>query len=375
MPHTPEANPGALRFSITHRDPDSRARCGRLELPHGTVETPVFMPVGTQGTVKAMTPRHLEECGASIILANTYHLALRPGAELVRRAGGLHRFMSWDRPILTDSGGYQVFSLSDLNRIDEDGVTFRSHIDGAVLRLTPESSVELQNALGADIIMALDDCPGGNAGRDRVAAAVERTTRWARRSFEAHRRPDQALFGIAQGGVFDDLRRLSADCLREIDFPGFAIGGVSVGESPEEMRRIVRLCAPLLPAEKPLYLMGVGTPEDLVDMVGEGVDMFDCVIPTRSARNAKLFVRGGALNMRNSCHTEDFRPVDPACGCYACTDFSRAYLRHLYHRGEILASILGTIHNVSFFQSLMGELREAIRRGRYGEFRKAWPRG
>ena len=330
------------------------------------------MPVGTQGTVKAMTPRDLEECGASIILANTYHLALRPGADLVRRAGGLHRFISWDGPILTDSGGYQVFSLADLNRVDEDGVSFRSHIDGALLRLTPESSVELQNSLGADVIMALDDCPAATASREQVAAAVERTTRWARRCFETHRRSDQALFGIVQGGIFDDLRRRSAESLRQIDFPGFAIGGVSVGESPAEMRRIVKLCAPLLPEEKPLYLMGVGMPDDLVDMVGEGVDMFDCVIPTRNARNASLFVRGGALNLRNSCHSEDFGPVDPACGCYTCKNFSRAYLRHLYQRGEMLASILGSIHNVSFFQSLMGELRQAIRHGRYTEFRETW---
>ena len=364
--------PSSLRFEITHRDPDSRARCGRLELTHGIVETPVFMPVGTQGTVKAMTPRNLEECGASIILANTYHLALRPGADLVRRAGGLHRFIAWDGPILTDSGGYQVFSLADLNRVDEDGVSFRSHIDGALLRLTPESSVELQNSLGADIIMALDDCPAATASREQVAAAVERTTRWARRSFEAHRRSDQALFGIVQGGIFDDLRRRSAGSLRQIDFPGFAIGGVSVGESPAEMRRIVKLCAPLLPEEKPLYLMGVGTPDDLVDMVGEGVDMFDCVIPTRNARNASLFVRGGVLNMRNSCHSEDFGPVDASCVCYTCKNFSRAYLRHLYQRGEMLASILGSIHNVSFFQSLMGELRQAIGNGRYSEFRETW---
>lgn len=374
-PSPPErSNTPALRFTVTDRDAGSRARCGRLELTHGVVETPVFMPVGTQGTVKAMTPRDLEDCGVTMILANTYHLALRPGVDLVRRAGGLHRFLSWDRPILTDSGGYQVFSLSHLNRIDEDGVSFRSHIDGAPVRLTPESAVELQNALGSDIIMALDDCPPTTATRQEVAAAVERTTRWARRSFDAHRRADQALFGIVQGGVFDDLRELSAGSLTEIDFPGFAIGGVSVGESPAEMRRIVRLCAPLLPPEKPVYLMGVGTPEDLIDMVGEGVDMFDCVLPTRNARNASLFTRGGVLNMRNSRHGEDLGPVDPACGCYTCKNFSRAYLRHLYLRGEILACILGSIHNTGFYQTLLRELREAIRGGRYRGFRRDWRR-
>jgi queuine tRNA-ribosyltransferase len=331
------------------------------------------MPVGTQGSVKGLTPRDLRECAVTMILANTYHLALRPGPELIQRAGGLHRFVSWDGPMLTDSGGYQVFSLAELGRIDDDGVSFRSHIDGALTRFTPEESIRVQNALGADVIMAFDECPPHGAPREKVSRAVDRTTRWAERSLTAHARAgDQALFGIVQGGVHGDLRVESARQITALDFPGIAIGGVSVGEPPAEMRRVVAACAPLLPRSKPLYLMGVGTPADLVEMVGYGVDMFDCVMPTRHARNTNLFLRRGVLKMRNSCHSGDFGPVDPDCPCYTCQNFSRSYLRHLYLRGEILASVLGTIHNLTFYQRVMTELREAIRAGRYGEYRAGW---
>ncbi len=362
-----------FEFRLEAEDSTCGARCGRLELPHGPVETPVFMPVGTQASVKGMTPRDLRECGTEILLANTYHLALRPGSDLVRRAGGLHAFMGWDRPILTDSGGYQVYSLSTLNRIDDDGVTFRSHVDGELLRLTPERSVEIQNDLGADIIMAFDECPPYDAPRREVERAVERTSRWAQRSLAAHRRPaEQALFGIVQGGRFDDLRLQSSAELKSLDFAGYAIGGVSVGETPEAMRRVVAVTAPQLPRERPRYLMGVGTPDDLVDMVALGVDLFDCVMPTRHARNASLFGATGSLNLRNQRFADDFSPVLPGCRCYTCKHVTRAYLRHLYGRGEMLAPILGTLHNLTYYHDLIERMRAAIRGGTFGDFCRLW---
>jgi len=363
-----------IQFDITHRDARTRARRGLLKLPHGVVETPLFLPVGTQGAVKAITPRDLEEVGTSMILANTYHLALRPGADVVREAGGLHSFMAWSGPILTDSGGFQVFSLATLGRVDEEGVTFRSHIDGDSLQLTPERSVEIQNALGADIIMAFDECVPAGAERHLVERAANRTSQWAERSVQAHRREDQALFGIVQGGVHEDLRRMSAQQITALDFPGYAVGGVAVGETPEEMRGAVDTVEPLLPAGKPRYLMGVGEPGDIVDMVGRGMDIFDCVIPTRHARNASLFTRRGVLKMRNLAFVKDFAPIEDGCDCYACRRFARAYLRHLYTRNEMLGGILGTIHNLRFFQRLMEDLRRAIRENRFVEFRESCPR-
>ncbi len=362
----------SLKFCVSRRDPLTSARLGRLEVPHGVVETPAFLPVGTQATVKAITPRDLKETGASMILANTYHLALRPGPDVVREAGGLHRFMGWDGPILTDSGGFQVFSLASLNRVGEEGVSFRSHIDGELIHLTPERSIEIQNALGADVIMAFDECVPSTADREAVDRAVERTTRWAERSASAHRREDQALFGIVQGGVHEDLRRRSAAQITALDFPGYAIGGVSVGETPEEMRRAVEVVAPLLPEDRPRYVMGVGGPRDIVDMVASGIDLFDCVIPTRHARNASLFTRSGLLKMRNLSHLRDFRPVEEDCPCYACRTFTRAYLRHLYTREEMLAGMLGTIHNLTFFQRLLGKIRGAIGVGKYAELREGF---
>ncbi|HZN58063.1 MAG TPA: tRNA guanosine(34) transglycosylase Tgt [Planctomycetota bacterium] len=363
-----------LRFTLVAQDPSTRARLGRLELPHGLVETPVFMPVGTQGTVKGILPRDLLEGGATIILANTYHLALRPGPEIVRDAGGLHGFMSWTGPILTDSGGFQVFSLASLNRIGDDGVSFRSHIDGDLIHLSPERSIEIQNALGADIIMAFDECPPHPASREVVERAVERTAAWAARCAASHARGDQALFGIVQGGIHEDLRRRSVEQIASLDFPGCAIGGVSVGESPLEMRSVVDFTAPLLPEDRPRYVMGVGGPEDIVDMVASGVDMFDCVLPTRNARNACLFTRQGVLRMRNQSLARDFTPVEADCGCATCRGFTRAYLRHLYTRDEMLGGMLGTIHNLAFFHRLLRDIRSAIREGMYGEFRERFLR-
>ncbi len=361
-----------LRFRVLSTDPACSARVGTLRLPHGEVETPAFMPVGTQGTVKGILPRDLRETGAGLILANTYHLALRPGPEIVREAGGLHRFMGWDGPILTDSGGFQGFSLASLNKVTDDGVAFRSHIDGALIHLTPERSIEIQNSLGADIIMAFDECASYTADRPAIERAVDRTARWAERSAQAHRRDDQALFGIIQGGVHDDLRRRSAAQITALDFPGYAIGGVSVGETPAEMSRAVEVVAPLLPPDRPRYVMGVGGPEDLVGMVASGIDLFDCVIPTRHARNASLFTRAGLVKVRNLRFARDFTPLESDCPCYACRKFTRAYLRHLYTRNEMLAGMLGTIHNLTFFQRLMGKIRQVIRDGRYREFQASF---
>ncbi len=336
-----------------------RARAGILHTPHGDVPTPVFMPVGTQATVKTMSPRDLREVGASLILANTYHLYLRPGAETVAKLGGLHRFMSWDGPILTDSGGFQIFSLQALRQVDEDGVTFRSHLDGSLHRFTPELVIAVQEQLGADIIMALDECPNPHDYAYNVAA-LERTHRWAERCLRAHTRPDQALFGIVQGGVFPDLRAQSAAFLTRLDFPGYGIGGLSVGETKAEMHAMLDLLDTLLPPEKPRYLMGVGTPEDLLACVVRGVDMFDSVLPTRLARHRAALTRTGRINLRNARYAEDPGPLEPGCTCYTCQTFSLAYLHHLVKADEILGLHLLTIHNLHLMLTVAREIREAI---------------
>lgn len=343
---------------------------GRLYTPHGEVSTPVFMPVGTQASVKAMTPEELEELGAEIILANTYHLYLRPGHDLVQEAGGLHSFMGWSRPILTDSGGFQVFSLAALRRIEEHGVRFRSHLDGSAHFIGPKEAIAIQEALGADIIMAFDECAPYPAEKSYVEEAVARTTAWARECLQAHRREDQALFGIVQGGVFKDLRERSAAELVPMDFPGYAVGGLSVGEPKELMLETLAWTTPLLPRDKPRYLMGVGTPEDLLEGVALGVDMFDCVQPTRIARHGTVFTRSGTLTVRNAAYARDFSPLDPECDCYACRRFTRAYIRHLLKANEILGARLTTYHNLAFLVRLMKEIREHLAAGDFDAWRK-----
>jgi queuine tRNA-ribosyltransferase len=358
-------------FSFSVEARDGRARAGRLVTPHGEVETPVFMPVGTAGAVKAVLHRDLREIGARILLANTYHLMLRPGDALVAGLGGLHGFTGWDGPFLTDSGGYQVFSLAALRKLDEDGVRFQSHIDGSPHVLSPERSMQIQENLGADIAMAFDECPPGDAPREAVAEATARTTRWARRSRDAHRRSDQWLFGIVQGGVHLDLRETSARELQEIGFPGYAVGGLSVGEPKEGRDRVLEHLDPILPADRPRYLMGVGTPEDLVDSVARGIDMFDCVMPTRNARNGQLFTRGGRLSIRNARYKDDPRPPDPECSCPTCRTVSRAYLRHLHQAGEMSAATLMSIHNLFLYVDIMKAMRQSIRLCRFEEWRGA----
>jgi queuine tRNA-ribosyltransferase len=352
-------------FTVIQQDPETGARLGRLSTPHGEVATPAFMPVATQGTVKATSPRELREVGAEIILANAYHLYLRPGAELVDQMGGLHGFMGWDGPILTDSGGYQVFSLKDLCRVSEEGVHFRSHLDGSAHFLTPESVVRIQEYLGVDIAMVLDECVPGPASYAEAARAVARTTRWAERALTAKTRRDQALFGIVQGGVYPELREQSARELLPLDFPGYAVGGLSVGEDPDLTLKLAELSVQFLPQERPRYLMGVGTPEQLVRYVALGFDMFDCVLPTRNARNGTLFTREGKLNIRRAEYATDPRPVDEECGCYTCQHFSRSYLRHLASAGEILSARLNTLHNLYFYQYLMRAMRQALAADRF----------
>jgi queuine tRNA-ribosyltransferase len=356
-------------FSLQARD--GRGRAGIFNTPHGPLSTPVFAPVGTQATVKALTPEQLESLGARLILANTYHLYLRPGDQLIARMGGLHDFMRWDGPILTDSGGYQVFSLADRRSVDADGVTFRSHLDGAEHRLTPEKTIAIQENLGADIIMTLDVCPAPD-DRPAVELATERTHAWAERCLAAHTRDDQALFGIVQGGVFDDLRRQSAAFISDLGFAGIGIGGLSVGESKAETLAALELLDEILPDDRPRYLMGVGSPDDLVEGVMRGVDMFDCVLPTRMARNHSALTRTGRLNMRRADYAEDSRPIDPDCECYTCRNFSRSYLRHLSVAGEMLAATLLSIHNLFSLISLMGDLRQAILDSRLEAFAQAF---
>jgi queuine tRNA-ribosyltransferase len=358
-----------FRFELEAVDRDTGARAGRWHTPHGVVETPAFMPVGTRGSVKGLWPHQLRETGAQKILANTYHLALRPGAEVVRDLGGLHRFMNWDGPILTDSGGFQVFSLSDLRRMDERSVVFKSHIDGSLLELSPESAMRIQEDLGADCIMCLDECPPATAAEETIQAAVDLTTRWAARCRDAHQRSDQALFGIVQGGVLPGQRERSARGLLPLDFPGYAIGGLSVGESPAQMYETVQVTAPMLPEGKPRYLMGVGRPVDLIECVVRGIDLFDCVMPTRNARNATAFTSRGPVKLRNLVHQRDDGPLDPDCPCRTCTGFSRGYIRHLFMVEEMLGPMMLTLHNLTYYQTLMRELRTAIKSNRVREFR------
>lgn len=359
-----------FEFNIIAECPVTGARAGELSTPRGVIETPLFMPVGTQATVKAMSPLELKELGAQIILGNTYHLYLRPGADVIAESGGLHRFMGWPGGILTDSGGFQVFSLSQLRKITDDGVEFRSHIDGSAHFMTPELSIGVQERLGSDIVMCFDECVKLPATEDASRKAVERTLKWARRCKESHAREDQALFGIVQGALFSDQRVECAERLIEMGFPGYAIGGLSVGEPKEEMYRILDILAPVLPRVRPRYLMGVGMPDNLVESVARGVDMFDCVLPTRNGRNGNLLTRAGRMNIKNAAYERDFRPVDERCGCYACRNFTRAYLRHLYKCGEILAARMCSLHNLYFLTDLMKRARSAIIGGSFPDFHK-----
>ena len=358
----------SLRYELIATD--GAARRGRVHARHGTIETPAFMPVGTYGTVKAMTPEELEGLGAEIVLGNTFHLMLRPGADVVAELGGLHRFMHWQRPILTDSGGFQVFSLAKLRKISEEGVRFRSPIDGSEVRLTPEDSMDVQRKLGSDIAMMFDDCTAWPATHDGARASMERSMRWAKRCHARYYRdePPGDLFGIVQGGMYGDLRRESLDALLELDLPGLAVGGLAVGEPEPERLRVLEEILPHMPADRPRYLMGVGRPEDIVAAVQRGVDMFDCVMPTRHARNGHLFTSTGVINIRNAVHQRDPGPIDPACACYTCRNYSRAYLRHLDRCKEILGARLNTIHNLHFYLDLMRRLREAIEAGRLDAF-------
>jgi queuine tRNA-ribosyltransferase len=352
-------------FEILHTDSDSSARIGLLTTAHGQVETPVFMPVGTAGAVKGITPQQLKETGCELVLANTYHLLLRPGVETVEKIGGLHKLMSWEGPILTDSGGYQVFSLSSLTKTDDEGVEFASHIDGAKIYLNAEIATDIQNRLGADIIMCFDECTPFPIDRPQLETAVDRTITWAKRSKEAHKNPNQLLFAIVQGGIDPELRTYCASELVETGFDGYAIGGLSVGEGHENMAKTVTHTAKLLPEDKPRYLMGVGTPEDIIAAVKAGVDMFDCVLPTRNGRNAFAFTQSGGLRLRNSVHIDDTRPIEADCDCYCCRHFSRAALRHFFNSGEMLGPILLSVHNLAFYQKLMAGIRQAIKRNEF----------
>ncbi|MGB7413390.1 MAG: tRNA guanosine(34) transglycosylase Tgt [Thermosynechococcaceae cyanobacterium] len=344
---------------------ETKARVGTFETPHGSVETPRFMPVGTLANVKTITPDQLQATGAQMVLANTYHLHLQPGEDIVERAGGLHRFMNWQGPILTDSGGFQVFSLSEMRSIEESGVSFRSPRDGQVIHLSPEKAIAIQNALGADVIMAFDECAPYPASRETIEAATDRTTRWLVRCIEAHQRPEQALFGIVQGGTYLDLRQKSARALVEFDLPGYAIGGVSVGEPPELIEKIVQATTPLLPVDKPRYLMGVGTYREMAQAIAAGIDLFDCVIPTRLARHGNALVQGDRWNLKNNRFREDFTPLDSSCPCYACQNFTRAYLSHLLRSKELLAYTLLSIHNITELIGFTQQIRQAIIQGTF----------
>ena len=355
-------------MSISATDPGCSARVGLLTLTHGTVNTPAFMPVGTQGTIKGLLSDQVRATGVEMMLANTYHLALRPGDETVAKLGGLHSFMSWDRPILTDSGGFQVFSLADRCKMSEKGVVFSSHIDGRRFDLTPETAMSIQQNLGADVAMCLDHCPKLPADKKTIAEAVERTIRWARRCRDAHQRPDQALFAITQGASHKDLREQCAEELVAMDFPGYAVGGVSVGEDREHVHEALKVSTPKLPLNKPRYLMGVGRPEDLLIAIEHGIDMFDCVWPTRNGRNASCMTFEGTVRLRNAAHKLDPRPLEEGCPCIACRQYSRAFLRHMFMSGEMTGPILATIHNLTFLQRLMEQVRSAIMEGRYLAF-------
>ena len=382
------------RFSFERiaRDKETHARSGRVVTAHGSFDTPAFMPVGTQGTVKALTQQMLEDAGASIILGNTYHLFLRPGQMTINRLGGLHRFIAWERPILTDSGGFQVFSLNSLRKLSEEGVTFQSHVDGSMHFLSPERSMEIQAALGSDIVMAFDECTPYPASRDEALASLQLTERWARRSKQRlgdlHNDPgeaqnagitivnqSQALFGINQGSTYPDLRRQSLEGLVEIGFDGYAIGGLSVGEEKSAMFEVVSNIAPTMPDDRPRYLMGVGTPEDIIEAVALGVDMFDCVMPTRNARNGQLFTSRGKMNIKNTRYRDDPQPIDDSCMCAVCARYSRAYVRHLYMSGEILGSVLSSLHNIGFYLDMMFMMRQAITLGTFKEFSNSFLSG
>ncbi len=361
-----------MKFELTTTDPGCEARLGNILTSHGEIRTPAFMPVGTQGTVKGLLPEQVRSLGADIILGNTYHLYLRPGHELIAALGGLHKFMNWEGPILTDSGGFQVYSLGALRKTNDDGAVFQSHIDGSKHFLSPEKAVEIQEALGSDIMMCLDECIAYPADKKTTEAALRRTAQWAKRCREVKRNSAQALFGIVQGGFYQDLRRQGVDDIRNIGFDGYAIGGLSVGEPKESMLETLAATAPLLPQDAPRYLMGVGTPEDIVEGVFHGIDMFDCVMPTRSARNGLLFTNEGKVVIRNARYREDSSPIEIGCDCYTCRNYSRAYLRHLYVAGEILAMVLNTIHNLRHYLRLMEGIRAAIKDGRFGEFRRVF---
>ncbi|RCW66431.1 tRNA guanosine(34) transglycosylase Tgt [Saliterribacillus persicus] len=361
----------AIRYELIKTCKQTGARVGKVHTPHGSFDTPIFMPVGTLATVKTMSPEELEELGAKIILSNTYHLWLRPGEDIVKTAGGLHKFMNWDKPILTDSGGFQVFSLSDLRQIEEKGVHFRNHLSGEKLFLSPEKAMEIQNALGSDIMMAFDECPPYPASEQYMKDSVERTSRWAERCLEGHKRPaEQGLFGIVQGGEYENLRKQSARDLTSLDFPGYAIGGLSVGEPKDVMNRVLEFTTPHLPENKARYLMGVGSPDSLIDGAIRGIDMFDCVLPTRIARNGTCMTSNGRLVVRNAKYAKDFSPIDPNCDCHTCKNYSRAYIRHLVKCNETFGYRLTTYHNLYFLLKLMEQVREAIMQDRLGDFKE-----
>ena len=361
----------AVTYELIKKDSRTKARRGRVNTPHGPIETPVFMPVGTAGTVKAMKPEEVRDMGAQIILGNTYHLYLRPGHEVVKAAGGLHKFMNWERAILTDSGGFQVFSLGAMRKISEEGVEFRSHIDGSKHMLSPEKSMEIQNALGSDIMMAFDECAPYPADRNYVKNSLERTTRWLKRCKEYHKNTEQqSLFGIMQGGMYKDLRKQSAEEIVELDLPGYAIGGLSVGEPKEIMYEVMDDCVDYLPADKPRYLMGVGSPDCLFEGVERGIDMFDCVLPTRIARHGMAMTSQGRVTNKNAKYERDLTPLDPTCDCYTCRNYSKAYLRHLFKSDEILSSMLMTTHNLHFLVNTMAGIRKAIEEDRFLEYKK-----
>ncbi|KAA9302136.1 MULTISPECIES: tRNA guanosine(34) transglycosylase Tgt [Aerococcus] len=361
----------ALEYRLIKKEKHTGARLGEIKTPHGIIETPIFMPVGTLATVKSLSPEELKAMNAQIILSNTYHLWLRPGDDIVKEAGGLHQFMNWDRPILTDSGGFQVFSLSDSRKLTEEGVHFKSHLDGRKLFLSPEKAIEIENNLGADIIMSLDECPDFNHDYDYVKHSIERTTRWAERGLKAHQRPDdQALFGILQGAGYKDLRLQHAKDMISLDFPGYSIGGLSVGESKEDMYQVLDYLTPVMPEGKPRYLMGVGSPDALIEGVIRGVDMFDCVLATRIARNGTCMTSQGRLVVKNAPYQRDFNPIDPNCSCYTCQNFSRAYVRHLFKADETFGLRLTSIHNLHFLLDLMAQVRQAIREDRLLDFKE-----
>ncbi|MFF2754201.1 tRNA guanosine(34) transglycosylase Tgt [Psychrobacillus sp. NPDC058041] len=361
----------AITYELIKKDKQTGARLGIVHTPHGSFETPTFMPVGTQATVKTMSPEEIKGMDAGIILSNTYHLWLRPGHDIIREAGGLHKFMNWDRAILTDSGGFQVFSLSDMRKIEEEGVHFRNHLNGDKLFLSPEKSMEIQNALGSDIMMAFDECPPYPASFEYMKASVERTSRWAERCLTAHTNTsNQGLFGIIQGGEYEELRRQSAKDLVSLDFPGYAIGGLSVGEPKDVMNRVLDFTTPMMPENKPRYLMGVGSPDSLIDGSIRGVDMFDCVLPTRIARNGTFFTSKGRLVIKGAAFARDFGPIDEKCDCYTCQNYSRAYLRHLFKADETFGLRLASFHNLHFLMNLMKDVRQAIREDRLLDFKE-----